>query len=31
MPGNKVFNVVFFEGLDMPAELSGVSLFSVVE
>ena len=27
----KVFNVVFFEGPDMLAEFSGVSLFSVVE
>ena len=31
MPGNKVFNVVVFEGADMLAEFDGVSVFSVAE
>ena len=30
-PGNKVFDVVIFEGPDMIAEFGGVSVFSVVE
>ena len=30
-PGNKVFDVVVFEGPDMLAEFGGVSLFSVAE
>ena len=30
-PGNKVFDVVVFEGLDMLAEFGGVSVFGVAE
>ena len=30
-PGNKVFDVVVFEGPDMFAELGGVSVFGVAE
>ena len=30
-PGNKVFDVVVFEGPDMLAEFGGVSVFGVAE
>ena len=31
MPGNKVLDIVVFEGSDMLAEFDGVSVFSVAE
>ena len=31
MPGNEVFDVVFFEDPDVLAEFGGVSVFSVAE